>query len=112
VLTAYVAGPYTKGDVALNVRNAVHAADQVWAVGVVPYLPHLTHFWHLLSPHDYADWLLMDEEWLARCDYLIRLEGESAGADREVAFARERAIPVYHGVDAFLRAVCGPAGED
>jgi hypothetical protein len=111
MLTAYIASPYSRGDQALNVRRAVEAADRVWAIGVVPYVPHLTMLYHIISPKPYAEWLAMDEEWLARSDYLIRLEGESAGADREVAFARERGIPVYHGVDAFLRAVCGPAKE-
>jgi hypothetical protein len=32
---------------------------------------------------------------LARCDALLRLPGESPGADREVKRARELWIPVY-----------------
>jgi hypothetical protein len=104
----YIAGPYTKGDVAVNVRNAIHAADQVWDLGFAPYVPHLTHFWHLISPKPYEEWLKIDAVWLDVCHYFIRLEGESAGADVEEAVAREKGIPVYRGV-AHFRAMKGPA---
>src|SRR5690348_15766763 len=84
----YVAGPYTKGDVAINVHNAIHAADQIHALGYAPYVPHFTHFWHLVSPKPYEKWLELDEVFLTCCDYFVRLEGESKGADREEALAR------------------------
>ena len=35
--------------------------------------------------------------WLASCDELVRLPGESAGADREVSEARRLGIPVVFG---------------
>jgi hypothetical protein len=98
----FISGPYSKGDVALNVREAVRAADRVWAAGFTPFVPHLTHLWHLISPHPYPDWLALDLEWLAACDHLVRLPGESAGADGEVARALALGIPVYEGVDEFL----------
>jgi hypothetical protein len=98
----FIAGPYSKGDVALNVRKAALAADRVWAAGFVPFVPHLTALFHLVCPHPYDDWLALDLEWLAACDHLVRLPGESAGADAEVARARALRIPVYEGVDEFL----------
>lgn len=100
----YIAGPYTKGDVALNVRAAILAAGAVFDAGFAPFVPHLTHFWHLLAPRDYEDWLRLDLEWLACCHCLIRLNGESSGADREVARARELGIPVYFDLRDFLDA--------
>lgn len=102
MMRVYIAGPYTRSDVAQNVRNAVHAADQVWALGDFPYVPHLTHLWHLISPHDYESWLELDLAWLNCCDCLIRLPGESAGADREVAEAQRLGLPVYLGIEAFV----------
>jgi hypothetical protein len=35
---------------------------------------------------------------LARCDAVLRLPGESVGADQDVALARRRGLPVYHDV--------------
>jgi hypothetical protein len=102
---AYVAGPYTRGDTAVNVREAVLAADRISACGWAVFIPHLTHFWHILCPHEYEFWLAQDLTWLACCDCLVRLPGESPGADREVAFARERGLPVYEGLGAFEAAV-------
>jgi hypothetical protein len=100
----YLAGPYSRGDVGENVHAAVLAADRLWAAGFAVFLPHLTHLWHLVRPHPYADWIDYDLEWLACCDYLVRLPGESAGADQEESFARDHGIPVYHGVESFLAA--------
>jgi hypothetical protein len=96
----YIAGPYTKGDVALNVRKAIFAADYVTAtLGHVAYCPHLTHFWHMLIPHENIQfWYDYDIEWLKVCDAILRLEGESHGADEEVRIAESLGMRVYRSV--------------
>lgn len=101
-MRVYVAGPYSKGDVVLNVRNAVAAADSLLAAGHTPFIPHLTHFWHLVSPKSYEEWLHYDFKWVECCDALVRLPGDSPGADREVAYSKSLGIPVYLGLDTFL----------
>lgn len=98
----YVAGPYS-GDEEANTDQAIAAGEMILAGGYYPYVPHLSHFWHERHPHTYTEWLEFDMAWLARCDALVRLPGESPGAEREVAFARSAAIPVFHGVEQFLR---------
>jgi hypothetical protein len=100
----YVAGPYTRGDVCLNVRAAVHAADQLLTLGYAPLVPHLTHLWHTISPHDYEEWLTLDLAWLAVCDAVLRLPGDSPGADRECAEAVRLGIPVYHDLETLKNA--------
>ncbi len=97
-MRVYIAGAYTKGDVAVNVREAILAADGVAALGHTPYLPHLTHFWHIVAPHPWQFWLQLDLAWLDLCDCVLRLEGESVGADREVAYAQQHCIKVYYGL--------------
>ena len=101
-MRVYIAGPYTKGDVVVNVRNAVLAADRIFDAGHLPYVPHLTHLWHTVSPHPWEDWMRLDMEWIRACDALVRMPGESTGADLEVEQARNLGIPVFDGVDAFL----------
>jgi hypothetical protein len=103
-LKVYIAGPYTKGDVALNVRAAIEAGDAVLKAGHLPFIPHLTHFWHLVCPGPYEQWIDMDLGWLPACDVLIRLPGESSGSDGEVAAAKKIGMRVYYGLDEFLRA--------
>jgi len=90
----YIAGPYTKGDVAQNVARAIRAASHILEHGAIPYVPHLTHFWHLLQWHHWETWIEYDAEWLRVCDVFFRLEGESKGADCEEALARELKIPI------------------
>lgn len=84
----YVAGPYSKGDVALNVRRAIETGHLLLEAGHVPYIPHLTHFRHMLFPRPYEEWLAYDNQWLPLCHVLLRLKGDSSGADKEVALAR------------------------
>jgi len=91
----YIAGPYTKGDTIVNIREAIIAADLMMMFGHIPFVPHLTGFWHLLSPKSYDKWMKYDAEWLKSCDALLRLEGESKGADEEVEIAKSLGIQVY-----------------
>lgn len=100
----YIAGPYSKGDVCLNVREAIWAADRLLDKGFVPYIPHLTHFWHLLSPKEYEIWTALDMEWLIKCDAVLRLLGDSKGADEEVRTAHELNIPVFYMIEAIVAA--------
>lgn len=104
-MRVYIAGPYTKGDVVENVRNAVLAGDEVFEAGYFPYIPHLSHLWHTIRLRPWEDWMALDLQWIEACDALIRIPGESKGADMEVVHARKHVIPVFYGVAAFLEGV-------
>lgn len=100
----YVAGPMSKGDLIGHVRAAMVAGDKIIAAGGMPYLPQVSIIWELASPKAYEHWMEMDFAWIERCDCLVRLPGESSGADREVVHARSLGKPVFFGVDAYLDA--------
>ena len=104
-MRVYIAGPYTKGDVVENVREAINVADIVAIEEHTPFIPHLTHFWHFIHKHGYDFWMRQDETWLRQCEAVIRIQGESAGADQEVELAHRLGIPVYNSPYEFLRAV-------
>jgi len=97
-MKVYIAAPYTKGDVALNVRAVIDAAEELVKLGHNPFIPHLTHFWHMIYPHPVDFWYEQDLVWLKCCDAMLRLPGESVGADREVEYARQEGIPVYYNL--------------
>lgn len=94
-LKVYIAGPYSKGDTVQNIRKATEAGDRVFGLGHIPFIPHLNYVWHMLFPKPHADWMRWDLEWLRECDVLIRLPGESEGAEQEVEYAQTHGIPVY-----------------
>lgn len=98
----YVAGPYSGGDVVQNVRKAVSVSVELRDRGLVPICPHLSMFAHYLCPRGYEFWLEWDLTWLERCDALLRLPGDSPGADREIERAVELGLPVYFGVEALI----------
>lgn len=107
----YIAGPYTGGDPRINVIKAIDAAEKVAEAGYVPYIPHLNHVWDSIHPHDYEFWMDQGAEFLVRCDTVIRLPGESPGADREIDMAKKMQIKVYYGVEEFLKANMETEGD-
>lgn len=100
MITVYIASPYTIGDVAVNVRNSFLAADRLAKLGYLPFTPLYSHFWHFLSPHPYEFWMEMDKQWVLKCDCVLRLPGESKGADEEVALAINNLIPVFNSIES------------
>ena len=106
-MRVYVAGPMTVGDQVENIRRGVAAANRLMELGHSPFVPHLTYFWQLMTPHTWEEWLRLDEDWLLVCDCLVRLSGESPGADREVKFCYKHEIPVYFGMEDFEQMTRG-----
>ncbi len=97
-LKVYIASPYTKGDVAQNIRRQIDVADELMNLGFSPFLPVLSHFQHIVCPRPYEEWMDNDLEWVLACDALLRLSGDSPGADREVLFAKKNHIPVFESL--------------
>ena len=98
MLRVYIAGPYTNGDVAANGRKAIDAADSIVSLGHEVFLPHLSHFWHLIHPHEWRFWIQRDLAWLKFCDVLLRLPGESEGGELEEAEARKLGLRICHDI--------------
>lgn len=95
----YVAGPYSKGDPASNVHIAIQTANQLADLGFAPYVPHFTHFWHIEFPRPYHFWLDLDNQFLPCCDAVLRIPGESSGADKEVELAKQQDMPVFYSIE-------------
>ena len=85
----YVAGPITKGNTLLNIRNGMTTGIDLIRRGFVPFVPHNDFIQYILDPDtlDYDTILEQDLAWVEKCDALLRLPGDSPGADREVAHA-------------------------
>jgi len=95
-LKVYVAGPISTGDRFENVHRALRMGRTMVQDGLAPYVPHLDAYL-LAKPTDiswnaYLEW---DMEWVAVCDAVYRLAGESRGADVEVRHAKALGIPVF-----------------
>jgi hypothetical protein len=91
----YLACPYTKGNVIENVRRSMRLFEHVANYGLLPFNPLLSHFQNEAYERDYQWWINYDLEILKRCSAIIRLSGESKGADLEVAFATIAEMPIY-----------------
>lgn len=109
-LLILIAGPYrsgTGGDPALIARNLAsleEAAGPIFRLGHVPMIGEWAAL-PILRTLDEADAGGGDVMYetahrlLQHCDAVLRLPGESAGADKDVAIAHERGLPVYRSLD-------------
>ncbi len=99
MIKVYVASPYTLGSEGDNVRMSLKASNELINEGFAPFAPLLSHFQHMIFPQEYEVWMALDLEWVSVCDCILRLPGESSGADREVEFARSNDIPVFYHIN-------------
>ena len=98
----YVAGPITKGDYPTNIRKAIDAGIELLECGYSPYIPHLDMLLVLVKPMRFETLIKWDLDWLILCDGVLRLPGESKGADIEIAFAKENHIPVFYSISELV----------
>lgn len=93
----YVAGPlFGSGRSTNNVHQAIKVAETLRKACVIPFVPHLFHYWDTISPQDDVDyWLEMCKSWLACCDAMIVLPGVSPGTRKEEVWAADFDIPVF-----------------
>src|SRR6185436_16045859 len=98
MVRVYIASPYTKGDVAVNVKTSMDVADQLIGQGYAPFSPLYSHFQHMAHPRPYETWINLDLAWVQCCHVLLRLPGESSGADGEVEYAKKLNIPIVYSI--------------
>jgi hypothetical protein len=120
----YVAGPITRGDLAGNINRATAAFRELMRLGFAPLCPHWSCYAGGCEKRVFVDrfddgtpttdvvavasaapteatlaeWLQVDLPWVAVSDAVLRLPGESPGADIEVAHAREKGVPVLDSI--------------
>lgn len=117
-LLILIAGPYksgTNGDPELMNQNLKRLEEAAWPIFQAGHVPMIGE-WVALpvldsagasGPNDpLAEQVMYPtaQRLLQHCDAVLRLPGESQGADQDVAIARERGIPVYTSLEEIPRA--------
>jgi nucleoside 2-deoxyribosyltransferase len=91
----YLAGPYTHPDPIENTHRAAIVGTLIYEqTEWVPFIPHLSLLWHMVTPRMPAHWYELDLHQLAHCDAIVRLPGASTGADREMEVAAELGLRI------------------
>lgn len=93
----YISGPITKGDRNNNVHQAYKAHAWLMLAGYAPINPMASCQYPFAWAPEYTHdlWLECDLPIIERCDAVLRLPGESSGADRETEHATTLGIPVF-----------------
>lgn len=101
----YVAGPMSL-DPWGCVRLANMAFTELRNEGLVPFCPQFSVIAEMVESRPYEDWLSYDFDVIRHCAAVVRLPGESPGADRECEFGRSLGVPVFELPDGWrdLRA--------
>jgi hypothetical protein len=107
-LLILIAGPYqsgTNGDpdlIAANLRKLEEAAWPIFELGHIPMIGEWVALPVLSSagPRATPDQVLYPtaDRLLHHCDAVLRLPGDSRGADQDVKLAHDRGLAVYHNL--------------
>jgi len=112
-LLILIAGPYRSGTgddpqkMADNLRRLEEVSWPIFKAGHLPMIGEWVALpiWQVAGGQSVGD-SLYDEilhptagRLIERCDAVLRLAGDSKGADNDVRLAKERGIPVYFQVD-------------
>lgn len=93
----FIAAPYSEPYTIHNMNRAMHWFDVLMESPVVtPHCPHWTGTQDLVRPQPYEKWLAHDKQVVRRSDAMLRLTGDSAGADGEVALMERLERPVFY----------------
>ena len=108
-----IAGPYRSGTnddpqkMAENLRRLEQASWPIFQAGHLPMIGEWVALpiWNVAGGTTVGD-ALYDQilhptagRLIERCDAILRLPGDSKGADNDVRLAHERGIPVYYDLD-------------
>lgn len=124
---AYIAGPISKGDLCHNLNQASATNAALAKAGFAPMCPHWSAYSktarrEILTDDDgeqwvaviaeatiqgndeisYAEWMEISLSWVGAADALLRLPGESAGADLEVTHAKKYGVPVFTSIESLI----------
>jgi hypothetical protein len=114
-----IAGPYRSGTgddpekMAVNLKRLEQAAYPIFQAGHVPMIGEWVALpiWNAAGGQTVGD-ALYDEilhptagRLIEHCDAILRLPGDSKGADNDVRLAHERGIPVYYTLDEIPRYI-------
>ena len=102
----YIAGKYnapSTGEKLFNTHKAMDVGIEVYKKGHYPIIPHLTHWleeridYNNEPPRENNYWYGFDNLIIPKCDGILRIckEGESKGADAEVALAKRLHLHVF-----------------
>jgi hypothetical protein len=126
-LMILIAGPYRSGtgnDPDLIAANLTRLEEASWPLFRAGHVPMVGEWVALpiirsatmdagtsVGPEELADQVLYPtaQRLLARCDGVLRLPGDSTGADQDVAIARERGVPVWFRLEDVPG--CGPGPD-
>ena len=94
----YVACPMTQGGFVANYQKCIDIAEDLKRKGYSPIVPVLTWFWGMRYNDSHEGWLKYDFGLIAVSDCLLRIPGNSKGADLEVDYAQEIGKDTYESL--------------
>ncbi len=95
----YISGPLTSsGNERENVAAAIEVTRQLIEAGFAPFCPHLSYQVDPVGEYPHDTWMEVDLPWVAVSAAMLRLPGESLGAEIEERYAATVGIPVFRSI--------------
>lgn len=106
----YISGPISRGDQEHNFDQSIVAQRELIRLGFSPLNPMLTMKFPGHESISHQEWIDCDLPWVEMSNAVLRLPGESIGADMETEHAKKLGIPVFDSIDCLVRNLGGGGG--
>lgn len=102
MIKVFISGPLS-GDPEKNLAAAKEACKRLVIEGFAPFCPHLSWYVDPGSKLGYDKWINIDLEFLKDCHVMLRLPGESKGAEIEENYAHLWEKPIFYDIDSLVK---------
>lgn len=99
----YISGPISRGDQEHNFNQSIVAQRELIRLGFSPLNPMLTMKFPGHESISHQEWIDCDLPWVEMSNAVLRLPGESIGADMETDHAKKLGIPVFESIESLVR---------
>lgn len=101
MVKVFISSAYSQGDVETNIMRQIRVSDMLMDMGFAPLAQLVeAHVHNKHYPRSYEHWLKFTTEWVPVCDCILRLDGKSEGADKEVELAKSLNKPVFYTIES------------
>lgn len=98
----YISGPITKGNKNHNIFQAMEAHQRLLLLrfSVIDPMPSMLYPFN--NEIEHQAWLENDLPHVRVASAVLRLPGESLGAEMECLYAEQCGVPIYHSIEELL----------
>ncbi len=103
MIKVFIASPYRTGDMSSNIRLQSDIYSGLMDLGFAPYGSIVSSLsQHIAHPKPHEEWVKIENEFISVCNCVLRVGGESKGADECVNYAKSLKKEIFYSINDLI----------